>query len=70
MDRQQLVEQARQVVDPQHVRTVDSGRPSASVRSGSSCISMKSASTPNATAARASAGTYLRSRPSDLPRRR
>ncbi len=33
----------------------ESGRPSGSVRSGSSCISMKSASTPKATAARASA---------------
>ena len=31
----------------------ESGRPSGSVRSGSSCISMKSASTPKATAARA-----------------
>src|SRR5581483_2722305 len=45
----------------------DSGRPSRSVRSGSSCISMKSASTPNATAARASAGTYLRSPPERSP---
>ena len=43
----------------------DSGRPSSSVRSGSSCISMKSASTPTATAARASACTYSRAaRPS------
>ncbi len=35
----------------------ESGRPSGSVRSGSSCISMKRASTPKATAARASGGT-------------
>ena len=37
----------------------ESGRPSGSVRSGSSCISMKSASTPNATAARASGRNVL-----------
>src|SRR5262249_13514376 len=45
----------------------DSGRPSSSVRSGSSCISMNSASTPTATAARASAGTYWRSPPERSP---
>src|SRR5262249_18093037 len=45
----------------------ESGRPSGNVRSGSSCISMKSASTPKATAARASAGTYWRSPPERSP---
>src|SRR5262249_3914442 len=45
----------------------ESGRPSGNVRSGSSCISMKSASIPNATAARASAGTYWRSPPDRSP---
>src|SRR4029453_6122658 len=45
----------------------ESGRPSGSVRSGFSCISMKSASIPNATAARASAGTYWRSPPDRSP---
>src|SRR5262249_13808949 len=45
----------------------DGGRPSASVRSGSSWISMKSASTPTATAARASASTYWRSPPDRSP---
>src|SRR5207247_10015065 len=45
----------------------ESGRPSGRVRSGSSWISMKSASTPNATAARASAGTYCRSPPERSP---
>src|SRR4029450_4738456 len=45
----------------------DSGRPSGSVRAGSSCISMNSASTPTATAARARSGTYCRSPPERLP---
>src|SRR5262249_41285406 len=45
----------------------DSGRPSGSARSGSSWISMNSASTPTATAARARACTYWRSPPERSP---
>ena len=41
------VEQPRQVVDAQHVGPVGQRPAVGSVRSGSSCISMKSASTPD-----------------------
>ena len=62
VERREHAEQRRQIVEPQAGRVRRE-----SARSGSSCTSRKTASTPAATAARASVGTNARSPPDAVP---